>query len=54
MVRPLIEQVNVREQAIGKLKEEVKSLKKNLRILHAVARTPKLIDMYHKEERKLF
>ena len=35
------------------LKECGKELKKSLKTVRAVVRTPKLWDIYHKEERKL-
>ena len=53
VVPPLIEQVITRDKEIIRLLEEVRSLKESLKMVHAVVRSPKLSDMYSKEEMKL-
>ena len=52
VVRPLILQVKDREAQNQELLKEVRDLKKNLKMMHAVIRTPKLVDLFHKTERK--
>ena len=53
VTKPLIEQVVVRENQIKSLKSQVEQVQKNLKILHAVIRTPVLVEKYAKQARKL-
>ena len=53
IVPPLIEQVTLRQKEIDKLTEDNKTLQKNLKMLHAIIRSPKLCDIYSKQEQRL-
>ena len=50
VVRPLIEQVVLRDEEISKMKEENRALQENMRKVHVVARSSKMSEMYRKEE----
>lgn len=49
---PLIEQMAVRDKELLVAKTDQSQLRINLKMLHAILRSPKLCDMYAKEERK--
>ena len=53
VVKPLIEQVTLRENALLKKDEEQKIFKKNLKMLNAVVRSPILSDLYAKRDQKI-
>ena len=52
VVRPLIGQVVERDQTIARLKADKERLQYNLKMLHAILRSPKLCDLYNKRMRK--
>ena len=53
VVHPLIEQVKERETDVIITTDETKELKKSLRIAYAVIRVPKLMESFHKIDRKI-
>ena len=53
VVKPLIEQVKERETDVIITTDNEKELKKSLRIAYAVIRVPKLMEAFHKIERKM-
>ena len=54
IVKPLIAECSKRELEIQRLQEEVKSRTKNLKILFAITKSPKMSDLVYKAERKRF
>ena len=54
MVRPLIAEVTKREKENQELIQQAKERKKNLKIMYAMIRSPKMCDLVYKEERKRF
>ena len=52
IVPPLVQQVALREKENMELKAQNKQIQYGLKMLHAVIRSPKLSDLYAKEERK--
>ena len=53
VIKPLIQQVAMRDKQIADLQQENQKLLKNLKILNAVVRSPLLSDKFAKEDRKL-
>ena len=53
-MKPLISECSKRESEIQRLQEEVKSRTKNLKILFAITKLPKMSDLVYKAERKRF
>ena len=53
VVPPLVQQVAIHSKENIKLKSENKQLQHNLKMLHAIIRSPKLCDLYSKQERKI-
>ena len=53
-MKPLIAECSKRELEIQRLQEEVKSRTKNLKILFAITKSPKMSDLVYKAERKRF
>ena len=51
VVRPVIQQVAIRDEEIAKLKTQVTQLQQNLKKLHAVVRSPLLSEKYAKQVR---
>ena len=49
---PLIEQYKISEKKNQDLQNEITQLKKSLKTIRAVVRTPMLCDLFHKTERK--
>ena len=54
MIKPLIEETSKREKECQELIHEVKERTKNLKILFAMIRSPKMCDLVYKEERKQY
>ena len=52
VVKPLIEQVTERDNTIKNLTDERDKLQTNLKMLHAILRSPKMTDLYSKQMRK--
>ena len=50
VVRPLVEQVVLRDKEISQMKEENRTLQENTRKIHTVVRSSKMSDIYRKEE----
>ena len=51
VVKPVIQQVAIRDEEIAKLKTQVTQLQQNLKMLHAVVRSPLLSEKYAKQVR---
>ena len=51
VVRPVIQQVAIRDEEIAKLKTQVTQLQQSLKMLHAVVRSPLLSEKYAKQVR---
>ena len=53
-VKPLINECAKRETEVQKLQAEVKKCMKNMKILFAITKSPKMSDLVYKAERKRF
>ena len=52
VVKPLMDQVMERDSQIKELTEERDTLKTNLKMVHAILRSPKMTELYCKQVRK--
>ena len=53
VVKPLINEVMARQQEINDIKDDKSKAQKNLKMLHAIIRSPMLSDLYAKQDRKM-